>query len=97
VNRCAHRGALVCRELKGNVQTHTCVYHQWSFDAKGDLVGVPFRRGIAGKGGYPQDFKLEEHSLQKLNIGVLNGVIFASFAKDMPSVDQYLSADISHH
>lgn len=97
VNRCAHRGALVCRELKGNVQTHTCVYHQWSFDAKGDLVGVPFRRGIAGKGGYPKDFKLEEHPLQKLNIGVLNGVIFASFAQDMPSVEQYLGADISHH
>ncbi|MFP5465187.1 MAG: Rieske 2Fe-2S domain-containing protein, partial [Gammaproteobacteria bacterium] len=33
VNRCAHRGALVCRELRGNVGengTHTCVYHQWA-------------------------------------------------------------------
>ena len=26
VNRCAHRGALVCRELRGNAETFTCVY-----------------------------------------------------------------------
>uniref|UniRef100_UPI00356B1E64 Rieske 2Fe-2S domain-containing protein n=1 Tax=Immundisolibacter sp. TaxID=1934948 RepID=UPI00356B1E64 len=58
VNRCAHRGALVCRELRGNnaAGTYTCVYHQWSFDARGDLVGVPFRKGLGGKGGYPADF-----------------------------------------
>jgi len=35
VNRCAHRGALVCRDLYGNTQTHTCVYHQWSFVYQG--------------------------------------------------------------
>ena len=58
VNRCAHRGALVCRELRGNVGasgTHTCVYHQWAYDAGGNLVGVPFRRGLGGKGGYLVD------------------------------------------
>ena len=52
VNRCAHRGAMVCRENQGNNAdgTYTCVYHQWAFDAKGDLIGVPFRRGLGGKG-----------------------------------------------
>lgn len=28
-NRCAHRGALVCRELRGNTPNLECVYHQW--------------------------------------------------------------------
>jgi anthranilate 1,2-dioxygenase large subunit len=27
VNRCAHRGALVCREPRGNRATQVCVYH----------------------------------------------------------------------
>ena len=27
VNRCAHRGALVRRELSGNAAQHICIYH----------------------------------------------------------------------
>lgn len=40
VHAWVNRGALVCRDLHGNTQPHTCVYHQWGFDPKGDLVGV---------------------------------------------------------
>jgi anthranilate 1,2-dioxygenase large subunit len=43
VNRCAHRGAMVCRAPCGNAKTHVCVYHQWSYDTRGSLRGVPFR------------------------------------------------------
>ena len=94
VNRCAHRGALVCRELRGNnaAGTYTCVYHQWSFDAAGDLVGVPFRRGLGGKGGYPADFDLKEHGLRKLRVEDYHGVVFATFDEHMPGVQEYLGA-----
>jgi len=27
VNRCAHRGAMVCRAARGNAKTHICAYH----------------------------------------------------------------------
>jgi len=92
VNRCAHRGALVCRELRGNnaAGTYTCVYHQWSFDAAGDLVGVPFRRGLGGKGGYPADFDLKKHGLRKLRVEDYHGVVFATFDENMPGVQEYL-------
>ncbi len=50
VNRCAHRGALVRRELAGNAKSHTCIYHQWCYDLHGKLTAIPFRRGIRGKG-----------------------------------------------
>ncbi len=89
VNRCAHRGALVCRDLRGNADTLTCVYHQWAYDAKGDLIGVPFRKGLGGKGGYPADFDMKQHGLHKLNVEVFGECIFASFAADMPSVEDY--------
>src|SRR5271167_202818 len=51
VNRCAHRGAQVRRELSGNAANHICIYHQWCYGLDGSLTAIPFRRGIRGKGG----------------------------------------------
>ena len=57
-NRCAHRGAEFCREHSGNAKEFVCPYHQWSYDLKGNLQGIPFKRGVNGKGGgMPADFK----------------------------------------
>ena len=52
---------MVCRELRGNSTTHVCIYHQWSYDLQGNLIGVPFRHGIEGKGGYEGDFVPADH------------------------------------
>ena len=95
VNRCAHRGALVCRELRGNnsTGTHTCVYHQWAYDNKGDLVGVPFRKGLAGKGGYPTDFDMKAHSLTKVRVEDYHGVVFGTFDDQLEPVADYLGRD----
>ncbi len=91
VNRCAHRGAMVCRELSGNRPTHTCIYHQWSYDLKGNLTGVPFKKGIGGVGGYGEDFDRAKHSLQKLRVAAYRGLIFASFSPDVEPLEDYLS------
>ena len=69
-NVCAHRGMSFCRERSGNRRDFTCPYHQWNYSLKGDLQGVPFRRGVRQdgriNGGMPADFKLEENGLTKL-------------------------------
>lgn len=90
VNRCAHRGALVCREMRGNRASHVCVYHQWSYDLRGNLIGVPFRRGIEGKGGYAANFDPSTISLPKLKVATYDGLIFASFAAEGESLEEYL-------
>ena len=97
VNRCAHRGAKVCRENNGNTETLTCVYHQWAFDTSGDLIGVPFRRGLGGKGGYPKDFDMKDHGLQKLKVEVFGDCIFATFDHDMPNVETYFGPKMSDY
>ncbi|WP_454916216.1 aromatic ring-hydroxylating dioxygenase subunit alpha [Xanthobacter sediminis] len=94
VNRCAHRGALVCRERKGNAKSHTCVYHQWSFDNEGSLTGVPFRRGVGGNGGYPKDFNPADHGLKKMRVETYNGLIFATFSPDAPSLSEFLGPEV---
>ena len=71
VNRCAHRGAVVCRLPRGNALSHSCVYHQWNFGTKGNLQGVPFRRGQANATGMPKDFDPKQHNLRQLAGGQL--------------------------
>lgn len=97
-NVCAHRGVRFCREKFGNRKDFTCPYHQWNYDLKGNLVGVPFRRGVKldGKinGGMPADFDTKEHGLTKLNVATRNGVIFASFDHDLPSLEAFLGPTI---
>jgi len=90
VNRCAHRGALVCRELRGNRLSHLCIYHQWSYDLEGNLIGVPFRKGIDGNGGYAPDFDASQHSLHKLRIAAYHGLVFVSFAEEVEPLEDYI-------
>jgi anthranilate 1,2-dioxygenase large subunit len=97
VNRCAHRGALVCRKTAGNSNAHTCIYHQWTYDLTGKLIGVPFQRGIGGQGGTSADFKREEHGLRALRVAVYKNVIFASFSPDTLPLDEYLGSTIAAH
>jgi len=93
-NRCRHRAAEFCRELSGTTREFVCPYHQWTYDLKGNLVGVPFRRGVAGKGGMPADFKPEDHGLRKLEVTTHRGVVFASYADDIEPFAEYLGPDV---
>jgi anthranilate 1,2-dioxygenase large subunit len=90
VNRCSHRGAMVCRQKRGNAKMHTCVYHQWSFGAKGNLQGVPFRRGRGEKLGMPDDFKLSDHNLRQLRVDSYGGLVFATFSDEVESLADYI-------
>ena len=94
VNRCAHRGATVVREKRGNCAAHTCIYHQWTYDHAGSLVGVPYRRGINGNGGYPTDFRADEHCLEKLRVETYCGVVFGTFAQDTPPLPDYMGEPV---
>jgi anthranilate 1,2-dioxygenase large subunit len=90
VNRCAHRGAIVRREPFGNATEHRCVYHQWCYDTKGAVTGVPFLRGIKGKGGYPADFDPQAHGLRRLRVDSYKGVVFGTFSDEAEPLAAYL-------
>ncbi|HEX3862846.1 MAG TPA: Rieske 2Fe-2S domain-containing protein [Stellaceae bacterium] len=91
LNRCAHRGNLVCLKQHGHSDDGlTCVYHAWRYDLAGNLTSVAFRRGVGGKGGMPEGFQLEAHGLKKLRIGEFAGLVFGTLSPDAPPLSDYI-------
>ncbi len=97
VNRCAHRGALVRREMAGNAKEHVCIYHQWCYGLDGGLTAIPFRRGIRGKGGLNPSFDMTAHGLRRLTVAALNGVLFGTLADDAEPLETYLGPAVVAH
>jgi anthranilate 1,2-dioxygenase large subunit len=95
VNRCAHRGNLVCLKERGHTKDGlTCVYHAWRYDLTGNLTSVAFRRGVGGKGGMPESFRLEEHGLKRLRTDTFAGLVFGTLSVDAPPLSEYIGNDI---
>jgi anthranilate 1,2-dioxygenase large subunit len=93
-NRCAHRGALIALEQRGNTKAFTCVYHAWSYDRQGNLKEVAFKDGVKGKGGMSASFCMEHHNPRKLRLTETFGVVFGSFSNDVPPLEEYLGEEI---
>jgi phenylpropionate dioxygenase-like ring-hydroxylating dioxygenase large terminal subunit len=94
-NRCAHRGSILCHKERGEAKDIACIYHNWTYDLCGNLTGVAFRRGIAGKGGMPPESHPEEHAPRKLRVEVFAGLIFGTLGKNAPPLETYLGANIT--
>lgn len=83
VNRCAHRGNIICQEDRGNAKALVCQYHGWAYDTKGALVDVPY------PGGFNGDFAC--HGLQRLaQVDIYQGFVFATFNADAPPLLEHL-------
>jgi salicylate 5-hydroxylase large subunit len=96
-NRCAHRGVKFCQVRKGHAKDFLCPYHQWNYSLRGDLQGAAFRRGVRGQGGMPADFDPKDHSLRKLRVETVNGLVWATFSDDTPSFRDYLGDRFWQH
>jgi phenylpropionate dioxygenase-like ring-hydroxylating dioxygenase large terminal subunit len=95
VNRCAHRGNLVCLKQRGHTKDGlTCVYHAWRYDLGGNLKSVAFRRGVGGKGGMPDSFRPEEHGLRQLRTDQFAGLVFGTLSPEAPPLLDYIGNDI---
>ena len=95
VNRCVHRGNLLCMKRQGNVKKFTCVYHGWTYDLEGQLTGVSFEKGIQNNGGMPPEFRKDEHALRRLRVAVLGGLVFATFSDEVPCLEDWLGPDVT--
>src|ERR1700683_3228095 len=86
LNTCTHRGSLVCRQKSGNAKTFQCPYHAWTFNSRGQLVGVP------GGASYSEGFKREDMGLAAPpQVDSYRGFIFACFDPAADSLYDYLA------
>ena len=97
-NVCAHRGMQFCRARHGNRTDFVCPYHQWTYALNGDLLGVPFKRGVRQdgrvNGGMPADFRNDEHGLTKLRVAARGGVVFATFDPDVEPLEDFIGPTV---
>ncbi len=81
-NVCRHRGSRICLEPEGSKRILTCPYHAWSYDLDGRLRAANLM---------PEDFDREQVSLQSVNVGVFEGLIFLNAAAAPPPFEEFVA------
>ncbi|WP_349618233.1 SRPBCC family protein [Azotobacter salinestris] len=85
INACPHRGNKVCFAEAGNARGFICNYHGWAFGPDGAL------RGMHESGVYEQSgFDKSRQGLREARVASYKGLVFATFAADAPSLEEYL-------
>lgn len=85
LNACAHRGAIVCQEARGNALSFSCPYHGWTYDLNGRLVGLP------GGSAYGPEVRDDPNlSLNQIHHSTYRGLIFISYAAPDQDLEDYL-------
>jgi phenylpropionate dioxygenase-like ring-hydroxylating dioxygenase large terminal subunit len=86
VNRCVHRGATVCQSERGTATHFRCEYHAWTYNPKGDLIGVSRPDGYSA-----QELAAFPTGLAKApRVDTCAGLIFASFSAEGRSLSDHL-------
>jgi hypothetical protein len=86
VNRCRHRGAIVCERAAGNAKSFRCQYHGWTYRNDGALVGVPYPER------HSADVRERLGLIALPRVESYRGLIFASFNPDVPPLADYLGS-----
>jgi len=83
-NTCSHRGAQLEVQQSGQKGRFTCIYHRWTYQNDGKLIGVPDEANF---------FNLEKEKcgLTKINTQVWNGWVFLNLAENPEvTLEEYL-------
>ncbi|MEA3125754.1 MAG: glycine betaine catabolism [Caballeronia sp.] len=75
-NVCRHRGARLCSSEKGSLGNIVCPYHSWTYNLNGDLM---FAEHMG------EQFDKCKHSLKKIHLENLAGLIFVCLAETPPA------------
>lgn len=84
LNVCSHRGSQVCTGEAGTVKAFKCPYHNWLYDTRGELIGVP-----AEKHAYPDGLDRTGLGLKRARVGVMYGLVFATWNENAPSLEEH--------
>jgi anthranilate 1,2-dioxygenase large subunit/terephthalate 1,2-dioxygenase oxygenase component alpha subunit len=99
VNKCVHKGSVLCYEAHGHRQRPNlvCPYHNWVYNFDGELTSVAFEKGVQGKGGMPEDFDKSKFRLATLRVASIRGLVFGTFSDEAPELVDYLGPVMVAH
>lgn len=85
INRCRHRGPIVCQHELGNSKHFRCPYHSWTYDNSGKLIGVPMPQG------YGKSFDKQNLGLVRVaRVAQYQDFIFGCMTEDGPTLEEHL-------
>jgi phenylpropionate dioxygenase-like ring-hydroxylating dioxygenase large terminal subunit len=85
INRCRHRGPIICQHETGNSRHFRCPYHAWTYDNSGRLIGVPMPQG------YGKTFDRDKLGLAKVaRVATYQGFIFGCMTEEGPTLEEHL-------
>ena len=85
LNVCRHRGARLCTEPCGRLESRViqCPYHAWSYALDGRLIGAPNMRDAAG-------FSPAAFGLLPVRLAIWEGMVWVTLADDPPPIEEQL-------
>tara|TARA_R110001606_G_scaffold47570_1_gene121209 strand:- start:35463 stop:36785 length:1323 start_codon:yes stop_codon:yes gene_type:complete len=86
LNSCPHRGNRVCFAGEGTVRSFVCNYHGWAFGLDGALNGMPNNELYDNTPGFDK----ADWGLHRARVETYQGLVFATFDKEAPSLEEYL-------
>lgn len=82
VNRCQHRGNLLCNLAKGQVKNFTCPYHGWVFGLDGAVLDIPYAGGFRKTSA--------NYALEQPRSASYRGFVFVNLGGQAVDFDAYL-------
>jgi len=91
-NACAHRGAELVRDLRGNLGRggFRCFYHLWGYDLKGCNIRMTRPEGYERFGP-----KADDAGLRRVRTECVAGLVFVSLREDVEPLATYLDGMLS--
>jgi methanesulfonate monooxygenase large subunit len=85
-NICPHRGNTILYDPSGNAKRLTCIFHQWSFDSRGNCVDIS-----RGEQGYQERFCKEDAAMREVRCELgYGGFVWVNLSDDSPGLREFI-------
>ena len=85
-NICPHRGNTILYDPSGNAKRLTCIFHQWSFDSRGNCVDIS-----RAEQGYQERFCKEDAAMREVKCEVgYGGFVWVNLTDDALPLREFI-------
>lgn len=91
-NHCSHRGSLLVHEPAGTARSITCIFHQWSYDTRGNCIQITRQTE-----GYGDRLNTKQMGLREVKTEVgLGGFVWVNIDDDCESLAEFVGPALDY-